>query len=78
MTTDHFAIDDDVVGQLTKVFTTAEIVELGQFCGQMIGAHRFMHMLDVFGDGEPVIRYAADQVGVTWDEAHPPPEVHRE
>ena len=69
MATDHQRIDDEVVRQLAKVFTTAEIVELGQFCGQMIGAHRSMHLLDVFGDGEPVISYDAEQVGVTWKEA---------
>ncbi|HUZ09381.1 MAG TPA: hypothetical protein VMU76_04350 [Acidimicrobiales bacterium] len=70
MATDHHGIGDDLVRDLASVFTTAEIVELGQFCGQMIGAHRFMHVLDVFGDGEPVIRYDPGQVGVSWAEAH--------
>lgn len=70
MATDHHQIDDDFVRELAGSFTTAEIVELGQFCGQMIGSHRFMHILDVFGDGEPVIRYDPHQVGVTWAEAH--------
>jgi hypothetical protein len=27
-----------------------------------MGLHRFIHTLDVFGEGEPVIRYEADQV----------------
>lgn len=70
MATNHHDVDDDFVQELAAQFTTAEIVELGQFCGQMIGAHRFMHVLDVFGDGDPIIRYDPHQVGVTWAEAH--------
>ena len=70
MATSHHEIGDDLLRQLAGVFTTAEIVELGLYCGQMIGSHRFMHILDVFGDGEPVIRYDPRQVGVAWDEAH--------
>ena len=72
LATDHHAIDDETFRGLAEVFTTAEIVEMGLFCGQMIGTHRFMHTLDVFGDGEPVIGYDPGQVGTTWVEAHQP------
>jgi len=54
------------------VFTTAEIVELGLFCGQMIGVHRFLHTLDVFGDAEPLIVYRPGQVGVSLGDAGAP------
>jgi hypothetical protein len=44
------------------VFTTAQIVELGFACAEMMGSHRFTHTLDVFGTEPPVLPYAADQV----------------
>ena len=37
----------------------------------MIGMHRFMHTLDIFGEGEPAIGYDPAQIGKTWDELHP-------
>jgi alkylhydroperoxidase family enzyme len=55
MATDHHAIDDDFIRQLAKVFSTEEIVEIGWYAGQVVGGHRFMHMLDALGDSEPVI-----------------------
>ena len=52
-------------------FTTAEIIELGMTCGHMIGSHRFLHTLNIFGDGDPIIPYAPEQVGATWAQLHP-------
>ena len=68
LATDHHKIDDAIYRGLAEVFTTAEIVELGQTCGHMIGTHRFIHTLDPYGDTDPVIRYDPAQVGVTWAE----------
>jgi alkylhydroperoxidase family enzyme len=68
LATDHHRIDDVVYRGLAEVFTTAEIIELGQTCGHMIGTHRFIHTLDPYGDGPPVIRYDPAQIGVTWAE----------
>ncbi len=59
---DHHAIDADFYRQLAEVFTTAQIVELGFSCAEMMGLHRFIHTLDIFGDDPPVLAYAADQV----------------
>lgn len=70
LATDHHSIGDEIYRGLKEVFTTAEIIELGQTCGHMIGSHRFIHTLDPYGDTEPVIRYDPGEVGVTWDEAH--------
>lgn len=70
LATDHHGIDDGVYSGLAEVFTTAEIVELGQTCGHMIGTHRFIHTLDPYGDAPPVIRYDPAQVAVTWAELH--------
>jgi alkylhydroperoxidase family enzyme len=70
LATDHHRIDDDLYRRLSEQFTVAEIVELGMTCGHMIGTHRFMHTLDIFGDGKPVIRYDPNQVGVTWAQTH--------
>jgi hypothetical protein len=68
LATDHHRIDDDMYRRLAAHFTTAEIVELGLTCARMIGTHRFMHTMDVFGNSDPVIRYDARQVGATWAE----------
>ena len=62
LSADHHAIDDEVYRRLGKVFTAAQIVELGFTCAQSMGTHRFIHTLDVFGDGPPVIAYDPDQV----------------
>jgi alkylhydroperoxidase family enzyme len=62
LSADHHAIDDDVYRQLGKVFTAAQIIELGFTCANAMGLHRFIHTLDVFGDSEPVIAYDPDQV----------------
>jgi hypothetical protein len=47
-------------------------VELGFACANSMGLHRFIHTLDVFGDGPPVIPYRADQV----DTAVTDPSLH--
>jgi len=72
LATDHWAIDDDTYRALAEVFTTAEIVELGETCGRMIGLHRFLHTLDTLGDAPPVIPYDPAQVGATWADLHTP------
>ena len=62
LSADHHAIDEDVYRRLGEVFTAAQIIELGFACANSMGLHRFIHTLDVFGDGDPVIPYRADQV----------------
>src|SRR5579862_520123 len=66
LSADHHAIDDEVYRELGKVFTAAQIVELGFTCASTMGLHRFIHTLDVFGTSPPVIAYGPDQV----DSAH--------
>ena len=73
LATDHHRIGDDLYRRLARHFTTAEVVELGSTCGHMIGTHRFMHTMDVFGESDPVIPYATAQVGTTWAELHGKP-----
>lgn len=70
LATDHHRIGDDMYRRLAAHFTTAEIIELGSTCGHMIGTHRFLHTLDVFGESAPVIPYAAQQVGTAWADLH--------
>jgi alkylhydroperoxidase family enzyme len=62
LSADHHAIDDEVYRELGKVFTAAQIVELGFTCASTMGLHRFIHTLDVFGTSPPVIAYSPDQV----------------
>ncbi len=69
---DHHAIDDEFYRRLGQVFTAAQIVELGFASANSMGLHRFIHTLDVFGKGAPVIPYSADQV----DSAMADPSVH--
>ena len=70
LATDHHRIGDGLYRRLAGHFTTAEIVELGSTCGHMIGTHRFLHTIDALGDSDPVIAYAPEQVGVTWQQLH--------
>jgi alkylhydroperoxidase family enzyme len=72
LATDHHRIGDDLYRAMAQHFTTAEIIELGTTCGHMIGSHRFLHTLNIFGDADPVIAYAPEQVGTTWAVLHPP------
>ncbi|HEY2214392.1 MAG TPA: hypothetical protein VGH31_04990 [Acidimicrobiales bacterium] len=62
LSADHHAMDDEFYRRLGQVFTSAQIIELGFACANSMGLHRFIHTLDVFGSGEPVIPYSADQV----------------
>jgi alkylhydroperoxidase family enzyme len=62
LSADHHAIDDDMYRRLGKVFTAAQIVELGFTCASTMGLHRFIHTLDVFGTSPPIIAYSHEQV----------------
>jgi alkylhydroperoxidase family enzyme len=62
LSADHHAIDDEVYRELSEVFTAAQIIELGFTCANTMGVHRFIHTLDVFGTGEPVIHFDPSQV----------------
>jgi alkylhydroperoxidase family enzyme len=74
LSADHHAIDDEFYRKLGAVFTSAQIVELGFACANSMGLHRFIHTLDVFGQGAPVIPYRADQVDTAMaDPALPSP-----
>ena len=74
LSADHHAIDDEVYRRLGRVFTAAQIIELGFTCANSMGLHRFIHTLDVFGDGAPVIAYDPDQVDTALaDVAEPAP-----
>ena len=68
LSADHHAIDDDVYRQLGKVFTAAQIVELGFTCASTMGLHRFIHTLDVYGTSPPVIAYNRDQVDSAYSD----------
>jgi alkylhydroperoxidase family enzyme len=53
---DHDRIDDELVSRLGAHFTPAEIVELGMYCGLMLGSGRFAHVMRGWADDEqPVI-----------------------
>jgi hypothetical protein len=47
---------------LGRVFSAAQIIELGFACANSMGLHRFIHTLDVYGSGDPVISFAPDQI----------------
>ena len=66
LSADHHAIDDEVYRELGKVFTAAQIIELGFTCANTMGLHRFIHTLDVFGDSPPVIAFDPDQVDTAY------------
>ena len=53
---------------MAEVFTAAQIIELGFTCANSMGLHRFIHTLDVFGNGAPVIAYSPDQVDAAYTE----------
>lgn len=65
---DHHSIDDEVYRELGEVFTAAQIIELGFACANSMGLHRFIHTLDVYGNGEPVISYSRDEVDRARDD----------
>jgi alkylhydroperoxidase family enzyme len=62
LSADHHAIDAEFYGRLAKVFTGAQIIELGFSCANTMGVHRFIHTLDVFGTEPPVVMYSPDEV----------------
>ncbi|HXQ58750.1 MAG TPA: hypothetical protein VN799_01590 [Acidimicrobiales bacterium] len=68
LSADHHAIDDDVYRELGKVFTAAQIVELGFTCANTMGLHRFIHTLDVFGTSPPVIAFDPSQVDSAYSD----------
>lgn len=62
LSADHHAIDADFYRAMGEVFTNAQIVELGFACAEMMGVHRFIHTLDIFGTEPSVLPFAPDQV----------------
>src|ERR1700741_4764342 len=62
LSADQHAIDDELYQRLGEHFIAAQIVELGFTCAGVMGLHRFIHTLDVYGDSPPVIEYSQDQV----------------
>ncbi|MGO9342225.1 MAG: carboxymuconolactone decarboxylase family protein [Acidimicrobiales bacterium] len=67
LSADHHAIDDEFYRELGRVFTAAQIIELGFTCANSMGLHRFIHTLDVFGTEEPVIAYDPSQVDAAFE-----------
>jgi alkylhydroperoxidase family enzyme len=57
---DHISIDADYYRGLGEHFSVAEILELGMLCAKMVGAHRFVHTLDLLGSEPPIFPYRAD------------------
>jgi alkylhydroperoxidase family enzyme len=70
MATNHDAIDEALLLQAAEEFDTEEIVELLYRAGQAVGSHRFVHVLDVLGDTQPVLRYDAEAVRESWARAY--------
>ncbi|HUE32650.1 MAG TPA: carboxymuconolactone decarboxylase family protein [Mycobacterium sp.] len=62
LSADYHAMGDEFYKRLGEHFTTAQIIELGFTCAGVMGLHRFIHTLDVYGDSPPVIEYDRDQV----------------
>jgi alkylhydroperoxidase family enzyme len=62
MANNHHAIDDDLIREMATVFSVEEIVEVGWYAGQVVGGHRFMHMLDALSDSEPLVGAAGVRV----------------
>lgn len=62
LSADHHAMDDNFYRRLGEVFTAAQIIELGFTCANTMGVHRFIHTLDIFGTGTPVLRYSKDEI----------------
>ncbi len=62
LSADHHAMDDEFYRRLGEVFSAAQIIELGFSCAETMGVHRFIHTLDIFGKGAPVIPFSPDQI----------------
>ena len=73
LSADHHAMDEAFYRRLGHVFTAAQIIELGFTAAAAMGLHRFIHTLDVFGTGQPVITYARDQVDTSKRDSSPDP-----
>ena len=65
LSADHHAIDAELYARLGRVFTAAQIVELGFSCAETMGVHRFLHTLDLFGTAAPAIPFTRDEVDAT-------------
>jgi alkylhydroperoxidase family enzyme len=70
MATDHDAITQETLLELAEEFDTEEIIELLYRAGHMVGTHRFVHVLDVLSDCEPVLSYSAETVRASWERAY--------
>jgi hypothetical protein len=62
LSADHHAIDAETYRELGEVFTTAQIIELGFTCAEVMGVHRFIHTLDIFGETSPAIPFSPEQI----------------
>jgi alkylhydroperoxidase family enzyme len=80
LSADHHAIDDEFYRELGRVFTAAQVIELGFTCASSMGLHRFIHTLDVFGTDPPVLAYSPDQVdralATEPESEHQPEQAH--
>jgi alkylhydroperoxidase family enzyme len=71
LSADHHAIDADFYRALGEVFTNAQVVELGFTCAGMMGLHRFVHTLDIFGTDPPALPFRADQIDTAYPADQP-------
>lgn len=67
LSADHHAIDAEFYRELSEVFTTAQIIELGFTCAETMGVHRFIHTLDTFGSDQPALGFSPDQIDSKHD-----------
>ena len=60
--TDHFAIDDAMFADLGRLFTKAEIIELGIQVSSALGGGRLAHVLRAYENDsrQPVLRYEGE------------------
>lgn len=62
LSNDHHRIDDAYFASLAKLFTRAEIVEVGYLCSSFLGGHRFMHCLGIFSETPPVLAFDREEI----------------
>lgn len=65
---DHWSIDGETYRELATVFTTAEIVELGDTITAMMGPGRWLHTLDMLSSEEPVVPWSHTPEGPRPDD----------
>jgi alkylhydroperoxidase family enzyme len=53
---DHFSVGDELYAELAEHYSAAEVVELGEYIGWMVGGQRWAHTVDVSGTSAPVVR----------------------